>query len=654
MLRFPAEVGARVRSLAVAGIVTLIAQDASVAVVIVLANSRGGRGALVLYSFAWAVFFVPYAVLAVPIATSAFPELSARADTFDATTATSTRAVTVASWLGVAGMAGACLPLARVFQSHIGQAADARMLAIALATFAPGLVGYGLTANLSRVLYAAGRSSASALAVSGGWLLVIVADLLIVPFVPSSQVVAWLGVGTTIGLTGSGLALLVLVWRFRGPRALRGCIRAAGRGAGRRASRDGRRARCGVRRPGQRFPAQCGRHPAGQRGRARGLPGRRGADRRGRPPRGRTPCDPAVKLALVLGTSTGGTARHVRMLAAGCAARGVRVEVFGPAQTDRDFAFGGAAPGVGFTAVEIADRPRLPGDLRAIGRLRRLFRAWRPDVVHAHGLRAGALAAIAVAFGRTAAGNKQGRPALVVTVHNAPPAGGVTGAIYRVLELIVARNADSVLCVSADLEDRMRAAGARRVGHAVVPAVPVSLTGDVSAETRAALRAEFGADPGQAIVLAVGRLAAQKGFGLLLDAAARWGDIRPAPLLVIAGQGPLAADLQARAASLGLTVRFVGHRPDVPALLSRRRRVRAAQRVGRAVTHPAGGAPGWGTRRSYPGRREPRADRGGRRDPRPARRRPAAGRGGARGARRSRSGRPAARGRRGPGPRPAR
>ena len=283
-----------------------------------------------------------------------------------------------------------------------------------------------------------------------------------------------------------------------------------------------------------------------------------------------------MKLALVLGTSTGGTARHVRMLAAGCAARGVRVEVFGPAQTDRDFGFDGSAPGVSFTAVEIAGRPRLPGDLRAVGRLRRLFQAWRPDVVHAHGLRAGALAAIAVAFARTGAGNepgnkpgnKQGRAPLVVTVHNAPPAGGVTGAIYRVLELIVARNADSVLCVSADLEDRMRAAGARRVGHAVVPAAPVWLAGEVSAQTRAALRAEFGADPGQAIVLAAGRLAAQKGFGLLLDAAARWRDIQPAPLLVIAGQGPLAAQLQARAASLELPVRFAGQRPDVPALLA--------------------------------------------------------------------------------------
>jgi putative peptidoglycan lipid II flippase len=226
-LRFPAGVGARVRSLAAAGISTLIAQDASVAVVIVLANSRGGSGALVLYSFAWAVFFVPYAVLAVPIATSAFPELAARDDRFDATSATSTRAVTVASWLGVAGMAGTCVPLARVFQSHVGQAADARQLAIALAAFAPGLVGYGLTANLSRVLYADARNRAAAVAVSGGWLLVIIADLLIVPFVSRSAVVPWLGAGTTIGLTASGIALLVLVRRVRGPAALRGCGRAA-------------------------------------------------------------------------------------------------------------------------------------------------------------------------------------------------------------------------------------------------------------------------------------------------------------------------------------------------------------------------------------------------------------------------------------------
>jgi len=268
-----------------------------------------------------------------------------------------------------------------------------------------------------------------------------------------------------------------------------------------------------------------------------------------------------VKVAFVLGTSTGGTARHVRMLAAGCAARGMAAGVFGPEQTDRDFAFGAIAGGqVSFTPVDIADRPRVRHDLRAIRRLRRLIQAWRPDVVHAHGLRAGALTAIAVAFVRPSAYDP--RPALVVTVHNAPPAGGVTGAIYRVLELIVARRADSVLCVSPDLAARMCAAGARRVGRALVP------SDHVSAETRTAGMPVDGADPGQPVVLAVGRLATQKGFSTLLEAAALWADLRPAPLLVIVGEGPLEAELKSQAARLGLDARFPGHRDDVPALLA--------------------------------------------------------------------------------------
>jgi glycosyltransferase involved in cell wall biosynthesis len=276
-----------------------------------------------------------------------------------------------------------------------------------------------------------------------------------------------------------------------------------------------------------------------------------------------------VKVAFVLGTSTGGTARHVKMLAAGAAARGVSVEVFGPARTEADFAFGALA-GVDFTPVEIADRPHVHRDLQAIRRLRRLAAAWRPDVVHAHGLRAGALTAIALALVPPTV--YQPRPALVVTVHNAPPAGGVTGAVYRMLERIVARSADSVLCVSADLEDRMRAAGARRVGHAPVPAVPLAgpagSASGVSAQAPLALSLPGDPAPERPLVLAAGRLAPQKGFGTLLEAAARWRDLRPEPLLVIAGEGPLAAGLKSEAGRLGLDARFPGHRDDLPALLA--------------------------------------------------------------------------------------
>jgi len=235
-LRFPPGVGIRVRRLAMAGVLTLIAQDASTAVVIVLANRYGAPGALVSYGFAWAVFVVPYAVLAVPIATSAFPELSARAgsgtretpapalDGFNLTSAASTRAVLLASWLGAATLVGARVPLAHIFESHSGAAAAS--LAAALAAFAPGLVGYGLSANLSRVLYAQGRNRAAALAVSLGWVLVIVADVAIAPFVPRVWVVPALGLGTSAGLTVAGATLLVLVRRVRGGLAVAGGRRA--------------------------------------------------------------------------------------------------------------------------------------------------------------------------------------------------------------------------------------------------------------------------------------------------------------------------------------------------------------------------------------------------------------------------------------------
>jgi glycosyltransferase involved in cell wall biosynthesis len=69
-------------------------------------------------------------------------------------------------------------------------------------------------------------------------------------------------------------------------------------------------------------------------------------------------------------------------------------------------------------------------------------------------------------------------------------------------------------------------------------------------------------------VLAAGRLAAQKGFGTLLEAAAGWRDLRPEPLLVIAGEGPLEVSLKSQAARLGLDTRFAGHRDDIPALLA--------------------------------------------------------------------------------------
>lgn len=271
--------------------------------------------------------------------------------------------------------------------------------------------------------------------------------------------------------------------------------------------------------------------------------------------------EPPRRVVLVLGTTAGGTGTHVRMLADGLAGRGVAVTAAGPASAGARLAFS-AVPGVSFAAVEIGDRPR-PGDLASVLRLRRLLAA-RADAVHAHGLRAGALSLLALTLVR---GRR--RPAAVVTVHNAPPTAGAYARVYRLLERLVARRADLVLCVSPDLEARMRAVGARRVERAVIaaPQAPSAQPGTAAAAAAQLVPLALGGPATRPVVLGAGRLAPQKGFGVLLEAAAALGDLDPVPLVVIAGDGPLGAELPARAAALGVDAVFAGHRDDVPALL---------------------------------------------------------------------------------------
>ncbi|MFI0479810.1 glycosyltransferase [Actinomadura sp. 9N215] len=269
-----------------------------------------------------------------------------------------------------------------------------------------------------------------------------------------------------------------------------------------------------------------------------------------------------LRVAVVLGTAAGGVGKHVRSVARRLAGRGARVLVCGPASTEELFGFAGG--GVRFAEIDVADRPRPLSDARAVRRLRSLLRG--ADVVHAHGLRAGALAVGACA--RLAPGPlrvSRGGPPLVVTLHNAVIAGGRTAAVYGTLERIVARGATCVLGVSPDLEERMRSLGARSVGHAIVPApAPQAPPGPA---VRADLRAEL--DVGERpLIVTVARLAEQKGLPTLLDAARAWAGRTPPPFVAIVGDGPLEDELRARIDAEDLPVRLLGRRPDVAGLLA--------------------------------------------------------------------------------------
>ncbi|WP_030274375.1 glycosyltransferase family 4 protein [Micromonospora globosa] len=254
-------------------------------------------------------------------------------------------------------------------------------------------------------------------------------------------------------------------------------------------------------------------------------------------------------VALVLASSTGGVGQHVRSITRGLTEAGASVLVCGPAATEEQFDFTGA--GARFTPVEIPASPT-PGDARAVTALRRALADKPVDVVHAHGLRAGLVAALA-------------RPAapLVVTWHNAVLANGLRGAVSRLVERVVARSVRVALGASADLVDRAAALGAAdaRLAPVAAPALPAPR------RRRTAVRAEFAVAADQQLILSVGRLHPQKRYDVLIDAAARWRTRTPAPLVVIAGSGPAYLPLAARISAARAPVTLLGHRTDVADLL---------------------------------------------------------------------------------------
>ncbi|GAB3203131.1 glycosyltransferase family 4 protein [Geodermatophilus arenarius] len=261
------------------------------------------------------------------------------------------------------------------------------------------------------------------------------------------------------------------------------------------------------------------------------------------------------RVAEVLATSTGGVGTHLRSVLPALAGAGAGVTVCGPAATDALFGFSAAA---GFTPVEISAGLDPLADTRAVLALRRA--AAGADLVHAHGLRAGLVAAAAVRGGT--------RRPLVVTLHNALPER--SGPLRRVLvaaERATVRAADVVLAASGDLADNARRLGARdvRVAPVSAPALPPAR------RSRDEVRAGLGLADGRPLVLAVGRLHPQKGYDVLLDAAAtlaRGAAGDRAPLVAIAGDGPLEAELSARIAVQRLPVTLLGRRDDVADLLA--------------------------------------------------------------------------------------
>lgn len=216
---------------------------------------------------------------------------------------------------------------------------------------------------------------------------------------------------------------------------------------------------------------------------------------------------------------------------------------------ERDFA------AAGFEVLYL--EKRLGFDARMFGRIARVLRRVRPDLVHTH--RPVLAYALPSLLGRL-------RRRTVHTVHNLAERE-VTGAARRGHWLAIRAGAAPVAICQSVADSIWSVYGVRP--RALIPnGVPVA-TFSAPAVPRRAWREREGI-PEDAIVLAcVARLSAQKNVGALLQALAAQRP-RTDLMLLLCGEGEERGQLEAGARRLGIAgrVRFLGSRADIPELLA--------------------------------------------------------------------------------------
>jgi putative peptidoglycan lipid II flippase len=187
-----------------------------VLVVLVLAT---GKGEYVRFNLAQTLYLLPWAVLAVPLATAAYPTLAARAehgdeDGYRTTLSATVRPIALLGCLGAAALVVLAEPVAVLL--HTPLAADG------IAGMAPGLLGYALFAILSRALYARGATSSAALATAIGWAVAAILAVPLVQTLPTDRRVLALALANSAGMLVLGALLVTAVRRLAGPAALSG------------------------------------------------------------------------------------------------------------------------------------------------------------------------------------------------------------------------------------------------------------------------------------------------------------------------------------------------------------------------------------------------------------------------------------------------
>lgn len=201
-------------------------------------------------------------------------------------------------------------------------------------------------------------------------------------------------------------------------------------------------------------------------------------------------------------------------------------------------------------------------DLRAFVGLLRILRRERPDIVHTHMAKAGALGRIAARL--------LGTRVVIHTFHGNVLSGyfgPLLSRAFLMAERALARLSDAIVALSPGQGAELRARAIAAEPRLVLVPLGIELRPFLEARV-GALRAELRVRPDVPLVGIVARLVPIKGVDLFLGAAELVARTRPAARFVVVGDGDDRVALERRASEgeLAGRVTFLGWRHDLPAL----------------------------------------------------------------------------------------
>jgi glycosyltransferase involved in cell wall biosynthesis len=250
----------------------------------------------------------------------------------------------------------------------------------------------------------------------------------------------------------------------------------------------------------------------------------------------------------------GGSERHLLTLLPALSKAGVEVRMCVPA-ADGAEAFTGQLSELGVPHTLLSAGPDL--NPRLVAALVREIRDYRPDLVHTHLIHADVHGQLAARLTGVTG---------VSSIHSAHRF--YRRQPYRAAATIAGHSAARTIAISDHVGRFVEAAGLCRKGTIRVIPYGIDASQWVTSDgERAAARGALRLEPGEIAAGVASRLIEHKGHSFLLRAYAQASTRAPGLRLLVAGQGPLRAELERQASALGANVDFLGFVADIHGFL---------------------------------------------------------------------------------------